>query len=132
MSRWTDKERARVRTRLNALLGQWPGVEIEDFHGHTGYLLRGRRIAWLLVDHHGDGRLAVCIKAPPGEQAALVGGDPDRYFVPAYLGASGWVGANLDDAARPDWDEVAGLVEQAWRMSAGKRAVSRYDEQRAG
>jgi catechol 2,3-dioxygenase-like lactoylglutathione lyase family enzyme len=49
-----------------------------DAHGHTGFLLRGRRFAWLLVDHHGDGRLALWVKAPPGEQAGLVAQDPAR------------------------------------------------------
>ena len=67
------------------------------------------------------------VKAPPGEQRALVDADPARYFVPPYLGPSGWVGVLVDDRSRPDWDQVGELVEQAWRMSAGKRAVAAYD-----
>lgn len=130
-SAWTDGDRDRVRARLVEAVAALPGVVVEDSHGHTGFMLRGKRFAWLLVDHHGDGRLGLCAKAPPGEQAALVGGDPERYFVPAYLGASGWVGVNLDDAAKPDWAEVSGLLEQAWRMSAGKRAIDRYDAEQA-
>jgi hypothetical protein len=105
---------------------------VEDGYGHTGFVLRGRRIAWLLVDHHGDGRLALTVKAPPGEQEGLVGTDPDRYFRPAYTGASGWVGVLVDPASRPDWVEVTGLLEQAWRMTAGKRAVSAFDAARGG
>jgi hypothetical protein len=93
--RWTDADRDRVRARLNEVMTRLPGVRVEDAHGHTGYLLRDKRLAWLLVDHHGDGRLALCIKAPRGEQEALVAADPVRYFVPAYVGASGWVGVNL-------------------------------------
>ena len=77
--------------------------------------------------HHGDGRLALWVKAPKGEQDALVGADANRYFVPPYLGPSGWVGVQLDDASDPDWDEVATLLEQAWRMNAGKRLLATYD-----
>jgi hypothetical protein len=129
---WTDDDRVAVRDRLVRLAADLPGVTVEDGYGHTGFLLRGRRIAWLLVDHHGDGRLALTVKAPPGEQEGLVGTDPDRYFRPAYTGASGWVGVLVDPASRPDWDEVAGLLEQAWRMTAGKRAVSAFDAARGG
>jgi hypothetical protein len=120
-----------VRARLGELVGGLPGVEIEDAHGHTGYLLRGKRFAWLLVDHHGDDRLALWVRAPRGEQEALVGNDARRYFVPPYLGPKGWVGVNLDDATDRDWDEVAGLLEQAWRMTATKRAVAAFDSTRA-
>jgi hypothetical protein len=126
-SDWDDTDVARVRTRLAGLACALPGVEALDEHGHTGYLVRGKRIAWLLVDHHGDGRLALWVKAPPGEQEALVSGEPRRYFVPPYLGPRGWIGVQLAPAADPDWDEVAALLEQSWRMSAGKRAVAAFD-----
>lgn len=124
---WTDDDRVRVRARLVTLVSPLPDVVVDDDYGHTGFLVRKKRFAWLLVDHHGDGRLALWVKAPPGEQQALVGGDARRYFVPPYLGASGWVGVLLDKASGPDWDEVAALVEQAWRMSAGKRAIAARD-----
>lgn len=112
---------------MRAVIARLPGVSAEDSHGHTGYFLRGKRFAWLLVDHHGDGRLALWVKAPLGEQEALVSADGDRYFVPPYVGPKGWVGVNLDEAAAPDWDEVAAMLEQAWRMSATKRAIAAYD-----
>ena len=113
--------------RLDVTVSRLPGVQSEDSYGHRSYLLRGKRIAWLLVDHHGDDRLALWVKAPRGEQQGLVGSDPRRYFVPPYLGPSGWVGVNVDDGSAPDWDQVDELVEQAWRMTAGKRAVAAFD-----
>jgi hypothetical protein len=127
MGAWDDADRERVRGRLVHLTCDLPGVTVDDAYGHTGFMLKGKRMAWLLVDHHGDGRLALWVKAPPGEQESLISADPVRYFRPAYLGPSGWVGVNLDDESTPDWDEVAGLLEQAWRMSAGKRAVAAFD-----
>ena len=124
---WSDEDRDRVRSRLGGLVDGLPGVEVEDSNGHTGYLLRGKRFAWLLVDHHGDDRLALWVKAPPGEQEGLVTADPHRFFVPPYLGPKGWVGVILHDATTPDWEEIAELLEQAWRMSATRSAIAALD-----
>lgn len=124
---WTEADVERVRERLVGLVVRLPGVVAEDGWGHTGFMLGRQRIAWLLVDHHGDGRLALCVKAPPGEREALVATDPRRYFTPAYV--AGWVGVVLH-GVRPDWAEVAALLEQAWRMRAGKRAIAAYDAER--
>lgn len=127
--RWTDADVERVRGRLAELVAGLPGVVVEDSFGHVAFLLGRRRIAWLFIDHHGDGRLALCLKAPPGELETLVAADPARYFVPAYVG--GWVGVRLD-GVQPDWAEVGALLEQAWRLRATKRAVAAYDAERPG
>lgn len=116
-----------ARTALIEIVHRLPGVQIEPSHGHTGFLVRGKRFAWLLVDHHGDSRLAVWIKAPSGEQATLVQRDDRRYFAPPYLGPKGWVGALVDGASSPDWQEIDSLMEQAWRMSATKAAIAAYE-----
>jgi predicted DNA-binding protein (MmcQ/YjbR family) len=67
----------------------------------------------------GNGRLSMSCKAPPGAQDVLVGADPERFFVPPYVGRSGWVGVRLDGPV--DWDELAGLVADSYRMTAPKR-----------
>jgi hypothetical protein len=121
---WTDADRERIRARVVGLVERFPGVTVEDGWGHTGLLCGRHRFAWLLVDHHGDGRLALCAKAPLGEVEALVAQDPARYFVPAYV--KHWVGVELW-AVEPDWDEVAALLEQAWRLRAGKRVIAAFD-----
>jgi hypothetical protein len=125
--KWTDADRVAARERIVTQLETLPETGFEDSHGHTGLLCRGKRFGWLVVDHHGDGRLALWVKAPREEQVALVAGDPARYFVPPYVGPAGWVGAMLDPKSKPDWDEVEALVEQAWRMSATKKAIKAYD-----
>ena len=51
--------------------------------------------------------------------------EPDRFFVPPYLGPRGWVGLRLD--VDLDWDEVAGVVEEAWRLTAPKRLIAELD-----
>jgi hypothetical protein len=74
-----------------------------------------------LDDHHGDGRLALWVAAPPGVQSTLVDEEPERFFVPPYVGHRGWLGVRLD--RDPDWDEVAGIIEDAFRTVAPKRIL---------
>ena len=66
---------------------------------------------------------ALTFKAGPGVQEALVSSDPERFFVPAYVGAKGWVGARLD--VDHDWDEIAELIEDSYRLIAPKRLSAR-------
>jgi hypothetical protein len=42
----------------------------------------------------------------------LVDADPERFFVPAYVGHRGWLGVRLDRTL--DWDELAGIAEDAY------------------
>jgi hypothetical protein len=73
-------------------------------------------------DHHGAGRASAWIKAAPGNQELMVRAAPDRFFVPPYVGPSGWIGVYLD-GTRTDWAELAELLRDAWRLSAPKRLV---------
>lgn len=71
------------------------------------------------------GRWAIWCKAPEGAQRALVESDPDRFFVPPYVGVHGWVAISL--AADQDWDFISELIEQSYRMTAPKRLVAQLD-----
>jgi hypothetical protein len=75
--------------------------------------------------HHGAGRPAVWIKATRTNQAFLLEADAARYFVPPYVGASGWIGVRLD--RRPRWADVAGLLRDAYRRTAPARLVAQLD-----
>jgi hypothetical protein len=90
---------------------------------HDAYLVRNKKFAYYLDDHHGDGRLALCCRAPAGQNTALAEADPARYFFPAYIGPRGWVGYYLD-VATLDWDEVADLVQESYLMVAPKRLAA--------
>jgi hypothetical protein len=72
--------------------------------------------------HHGNGRPAVWIKARAENQRLMVQADPARYFVPPYVGPSGWIGVWLDK--RPAWKEVAGLLNDAYRLTAPKKLLA--------
>ncbi len=86
---------------------------------HAAFLVRGRTFVYHLVDHHGDGRIALNLKVAAGENEALVASDPERYFIPAYVGPRGWVGLDLE-AVTPDWDEVRALVVGSYKLIAPK------------
>lgn len=73
----------------------------------------------------GDGRVSLWCKAPPGAQDVLVGADPARFFVPPYVGHRGWIGVRLD--VPTDWDEVADLVADSYRLAAPKRLAALLD-----
>jgi predicted DNA-binding protein (MmcQ/YjbR family) len=74
------------------------------------------------IIQQGDGRLSFWCKAPPGAQDVLVGSDPERVFVPPYVGHRGWIGMRLDVPA--DWDLVADLVRDSYRLTAPKRLAA--------
>lgn len=127
-SAWTSDDASAARARTRDIVRRFPEAELQETseYGHTGFAIRGSRFAWLTVDHHDDGQLALWIKSTLDEQAALVAEDP-RFFVPPYSGSQGWVGALLDPASGPDWDQVAELLEAAWRAKAPKRAQAVFD-----
>jgi hypothetical protein len=78
------------------------------------------------MQHGVDGRPSMWCKAPPGAQSVLVASNPERFFVPPYVGHHGWVGVRLD--VELDWDEIADLVEESYRMTAPKRLCALLDQ----
>lgn len=91
--------------RLRALCLALPEAEERETWGGPTFRVRDRIFA---MPRRDDGRLSTWCKAPPGSQMVLVGADPERFFVPPYVGHKGWVGMRLD--RRTDWGEVAALV----------------------
>lgn len=76
-------------------------------------------------DHHGAGRHAVWLKAAPGNQALMVRDRPNRFFVPPYVGPSGWIGVWIDK--NPPWKEIELLIEESWRLIAPVKVRKAYD-----
>ena len=104
-----------------------PGASERLSHGAPAFFIDGRHtFVMFMDDHHGDGRLAIWCAAPAGAQALLTASDPDRYFVPPYVGHRGWIGLRLDrDASR---DEIAGVIEDAWLDRAPRRRLAELDD----
>ena len=118
-------QKRRRRERLVEICRALPEVEIQGDH-HLAFVVRKKKLAYYLDDHHGDGLVALACKAPPGENHALVDFDPERFYIPAYVGPKGWVGLRLD-LASVDWDEVAELVHDAYRLAAPKTLARQLD-----
>ncbi len=113
--------------RVTALCLALPEAEsVPAGDRHTAFSVRKRIFAYHLVDHHGDGRVALNCKVAPGENTALIADDPVRWFMPAYLGPRGWVGLDLE-AAPVDWDAVRSLLIESYRLVAPKALVRRLD-----
>jgi len=72
---------------------------------------------------------SVIFKPDDDERPALV--QDARIFVPPYYGPSGWLALDFE-AATPDWDEVAELVESSYRKMALKRMLKVLDDRQAG
>ena len=103
-----------------------PEVNERLSHGSPTFFIRDKKtFVTFLDDHHGDGRLALWVAAPPGVQSELVEQEPDRFFVPPYVGHRGWLGVRLDRDV--DWGEIAGVAEDAYRCVAPKTLIARLD-----
>lgn len=117
--------------RLAAICLALPEAARQDSGQHVQFLVRGKKFAYFLADHHGDGIVAVCCRAAPGENEARVAADPGRFYLPAYIGARGWVGLRLDLGAI-DWAEVAEMVAYSYRLVAPKRLAALLTAPSAG
>ncbi len=109
-------------TRLRRICLALPGAAESLNHGRPCFTVKEKTFVMFMDNHHGDGRIALWCKAPPGDQADMVETDPSRFFVPPYVGPRGWVGVRLDGGV--DWKLVTDIVEEAHRMTGAKRPVA--------
>jgi predicted DNA-binding protein (MmcQ/YjbR family) len=112
----------RPTERLRKICLALPEAAEKEAWGDPTFRVRDKIFA---MEKRGDGRVSVWLKAPEGSQSILVGADPQRYFVPPYVGHKGWIGVRLD--VDPDWDQVAALVRRSYRLIAPKRLAALVD-----
>ncbi len=112
--------------RLEQIGSRFPEVSTRPSHMTPTLFVRDKKVlCHLWEDHHGDGELAIWCAAPPGVQAELVETEPERFFVPPYVGHRGWIGVRLN--GKVDWDEVDAILEDAYRITAPKTLVKQLD-----
>jgi phosphoribosylglycinamide formyltransferase-1 len=102
-----------------------PQVTIKH-ESRASFLAAGKRFAWFLDDHHGDGMICLCVKTDPEEKEVLIEMDPDKYLRPAYVSRFGWMSIRLD-RGRVDWDEIAQRLTDSYRIAAPRRLVKELD-----
>jgi predicted DNA-binding protein (MmcQ/YjbR family) len=115
-------------TRLRKLCLALPEAHEVEAWGEPTFRVRNKLFAMYAApnNHHGAGRPAVWCKAAPGNQSLMVRASPGRFFVPPYVGPSGWVGVWLD--RDPDWAEVSDLMRDSYRLIAPKKLQALLDE----
>jgi predicted DNA-binding protein (MmcQ/YjbR family) len=109
--------------RLTEICLALPEATRRHENQHASFSVREKKFAYFLMDHHGDGIVAVCFRAQPGENQALAASDPVRFYVPAYIGPRGWAALRLD-TREVDWAEVAGYVTESYRLAAPRRLAA--------
>lgn len=127
----TRKQRTTVSSRLarvTKIVESLPEATIEPYGlGHHVIRVRKKTFAYHTVDHHGDGRIALWCKAERVEQQRLVRSDATTFFVPPYLGPSGWVGVRLD-VGKVDWRAVEDLLVDGYSAVAPVKLVAMLEQ----
>src|SRR5262245_9312867 len=103
------KVAAERKARLVAIVRGLPEADAVNSGDHLSLEVGQKRFGWYLVDHHGDGRLAINCKAPRGVAQRLVNNGPDRFHIPKFLSHLGWIGLWLD-TPQIDWAEVEAIL----------------------
>jgi predicted DNA-binding protein (MmcQ/YjbR family) len=113
--------------RLRKICLAIPGAVEKPSHGEPTWFTgpKGKVFAMFDNHHHGGAHISVYVPASHEVQEMLVAQDPDRYWVPPYVGKKGWVAIVLD--TEPDWKAVARLVQEGFATVASppRRRVSR-------
>ena len=115
-------EREQTLGRIREICLALPETSERLSHGAPTFFVRDKRsFVMVVTNHHGDGRFAIWCAAAAGMQSMVVEADPERFFVPPYVGHRGWLGVRLDRAL--DWDELAGILEDAYAEVAPPKLI---------
>lgn len=116
-----------ARRKVLAIVRSLPDTSAIPQGGHVSLEVRGKRFAWFLVDHHGDGRIAVNCRVSDEMRARLMHETPRQAHVPKYLGHHGWIGMWLDGPYVP-WALVRAMLVDAYRLTAPKSLAMELDD----
>ena len=100
----------------------FPEAGEKETWGQPTFRVRDKIFATFGIDD--EERATVTVKAPPGEQQILLA-TGDQFFYPSYVGSKGWIGVFLGEET--DWEEIAELVEESYRMTAPKKLWQQLD-----
>jgi predicted DNA-binding protein (MmcQ/YjbR family) len=97
-----------------------PQTVRKDQGSHAAFSVSRKIFVYYLNDHHGDGIVGFCCKVFPGDNEKLIASNPQKFYMPAYVGPRGWVALRLDRRT-VDWAEVNELVRCSYVLTAPKR-----------
>ena len=110
---------------LRALCLGYPETSERLSHGEPTWFIQDKKVFVMYSDHHHNDRLGFWCAAPAGAQEVLVDARPESFFRPPYVGHRGWLGVYLDVPV--DWDEIARIVDEAYRAVAPRKALATLD-----
>jgi predicted DNA-binding protein (MmcQ/YjbR family) len=122
----SPKASSKVDQRLNrieAICHELAEAVTERKGCHAAFQVRKKTFAYYLHNHHGDGIVSIACKVGPGDNQLLAQAQPDRFYLPAYIGSRGWVALRLD-RGKVDWEEVRELLRDSYRCTAPKRLAA--------
>jgi hypothetical protein len=99
-----------------------PEVLLKEWKSYTNITFKGRGFAWV---NHEENR--AMIKGHHDERDALLATSPEVYEAGWATQSTAWVTVHLE---RADPDEVRELLEEAWRMTATKKAIAAFESGR--
>ena len=112
--------------QVRRLCMAFPEVSERLSHGAPTWFIREKKtLATVWNDHHSDGILGLICAAPDGVQAQLVDEEPDRFYVPPYVGHRGWIGVRLD--RKVDWAEIKEILADSYRCVAPAKLAAQLD-----
>ena len=59
---------AAALAKISKVCAGLPETSREIMNSHAAFSVRGKKFAYFLDNHHGDGILALCFRGAPGEQ----------------------------------------------------------------
>jgi len=112
-------------SRIRAICLGLPEATEKPFGGHTSPAFRVRDKMFVVIS---EDQSSMTVKADKGVQGILVNSDPERFFVPKYVGSKGWVGVRLDLDSPPDWEEMAEVIYESYCLLAPARLVRQWED----
>lgn len=117
MSKSTGELNASILSRLRRLALALPGTRETLAWGHPNFRVDGKIFIGFGQQ---DDRWCAGFKVGKARQKELLR-DP-RFLYSDYVGRFGWVSLNLEGCI--DWNEVAGLAIESYRLIAPKRRIA--------
>jgi hypothetical protein len=117
-----SKQQRLSSAKLVEMSTRLPEVVLKESDTWTNITFKGKGFAWV---NHLENR--AMIKAHHDERDAMLATEPTVYALGWTTSSSAWVRVQLENA---DPEEVFELLEEAWRMTATKRAIMAFDEGR--
>ncbi|WP_059172514.1 MmcQ/YjbR family DNA-binding protein [Bacillus sp. FJAT-27445] len=120
ISKDSDAMLEKLRTICLALL---EAGEIVDGFGHKTFKINGKSF---VISGESEKGFNVSFKSDRESQEFLL--QKEHFFKTPYIGHHGWV--SIQNPAGEQWDELTGLIQEAYLLAAPKRLVKQWMESR--